>query len=154
TPPGRWTSAGREADGLRRYLARIDLAELPPATREGLAILQAAHRTAIAFENLDIMLGRGIAIDADSVFDKLVVRGRGGYCFAHNRLFSDVLSGIGIANRALLARVQLGVPPDEAPPRTHVCLLATIEGECWLADVGFGGSNVPPLPLVDGAEAA
>lgn len=154
TPPARWTSAGSETEGLRKYLARINLAAFPPATSEGLAILQAAHRAAIAFENLDIMLGRGIAIDAESVFDKLVVRGRGGYCFEQNRLFSDVLSGIGIANRALLARVRLAVPPSEVPPRTHVCLLAAIEGKCWLADVGFGGSSVPPLPLVDGAEAA
>jgi N-hydroxyarylamine O-acetyltransferase len=142
------------ADGMLRYLARINLAAPPPATGEGLAILQAAHRTAIGFENLDILLGRGIAIDAQSVFDKLVTRQRGGYCFEQNRLFSDVLSQIGIANRPLLARVRLAAPPGVVPPRTHVCLLATIEGEHWLADAGFGGSNIPPLPLVDGAEAA
>ncbi|MET1756339.1 arylamine N-acetyltransferase [Novosphingobium sp. RD2P27] len=135
------------------YLARIGLDALPPATREGLTIAQAAHRAAIGFENLDIQLGRGIAVDARSVFDKLVTRKRGGYCFEQNRLFSDALAQIGIANRPLLARVRLAVPPGVVPPRTHVCLLATINGEHWLADAGFGGSNIPPLPLIDGAEA-
>lgn len=142
------------ADRMRKYLTRINLAAPPPATVKGLAVLQAAHRSAIAFENLDIPLGRGIAIDAQCVFDKLVNRGRGGYCFEQNRLFSDMLSQIGIANRPLLARVRLAVPAGVVPPRTHACLLATIEGEHWLADAGFGGSDVPPLPLVDGAEAA
>ena len=139
---------------LDRYLARIGLATAPPATREGLAVLQAAHRLAIGFENLDILLGRGIAIDPASVFDKLVTRRRGGYCFEQNRLFSDVLTALGIPNRPLLARVRLLVPPGVVPPRTHVCLLVTLGGEPWLADAGFGGSNVPPLPLIDGAEAA
>jgi N-hydroxyarylamine O-acetyltransferase len=137
---------------LTRYLARIGLNEPPPATPEGIAGLQQAHRLAIGFENLDIPLGRGIAIDGLSVFDKLVVRGRGGYCFEHNRLLSDVLTGLGIANRPLLARVRLGVPEGVTPPRTHVCLLLTLDGTPWLADAGFGGSNLPPLPLSDGAE--
>lgn len=154
TAPANCANGELQADGLHVYLARINLAAPPPATVEGLAVLQAAHRTAIAFENLDIPLGRGIAIDTRSVFDKLVTRGRGGYCFEQNRLFSDMLSQIGIANRPLLARVRLAVPPGAVPPRTHVCLLTTIEGEHWLADAGFGGSDVPPLPLVDGAEAA
>mgnify|MGYP001279812127 CR=1 FL=1 len=138
---------------IDRYLHRLGLDAPPPATRQGLADLQAAHRLAIGFENLDIPLGRGIRIDSASVFDKLVLRGRGGYCFEHNRLYADALAALGIANRPLLARVRLGVAPDVTPPRTHVCLLAELEGRSWLADAGFGGSNVPPLPIEDGVEA-
>lgn len=147
-------SAMDHDNAMRSYLARINLPAIPPATDAGLAILQTAHRTAIGFENLDIRLGRGIAIDSRSVFDKLVTRGRGGYCYEQSRLFSDVLRRIGIENRPLLARVRLVDSPGVVPPRTHACLLATIGGAPWLSDVGFGGSNIPPLPLVDGAEAA
>jgi N-hydroxyarylamine O-acetyltransferase len=136
-----------------RYLTRIGMPDAPPHTSEGLARLQQAHRLAIAFENLDIHLGREIVIDPGQVFDKLVVQGRGGYCFEQNRLYADALSALGVANRPLLARVRLNVPADVVPPRTHVCLLATLGGRPWLADAGFGGSNVPPLPLEDGAEA-
>lgn len=138
-------------DRLSLYLDRLGLERAPPASAEGLATLQAAHRERIPFENLDVRLGRPPAIDSEAVFGKLVTRRRGGYCFEHNRLFSDMLATLGIPNRPLLARVRLGVAPDETPPRTHVLLLAQIDGAPWIADAGFGGSYVPPLPLRDGA---
>lgn len=138
---------------LDRYLDRIGHVARPSAEPDAIAALQSAHRLAIGFENLDVMLGRPIRIDAPSVFDKIVVNGRGGYCFEQNRLFGDVLAAIGVANRPLLARVRLGLAQDVIPPRTHVCLLATIAGGEWLVDAGFGGSDLAPLPLEDGAEA-
>lgn len=139
---------------LERYLRRIELAACPAADAEGLALLQLAHRQAIGFENLDVRLGRGIRIDSGAVFDKLVLRGRGGYCFEHNRLYSDALTLLGVENRPLLARVLLGIPAGVVPPRTHTLLLAQVEGRPWIADAGFGGSYVPPMPLEHGAEAA
>lgn len=146
--------SGIEAGRLSAYFERIGLAAPPAADPAGLEVLQRAHRLAIPFENVDVRLGRRIRIDGDSVFDKLVIRRRGGYCFEQNRLFADVLAGLGLANRPLLARVRLGVPDGEHPPRTHVLLLAELAGQPWIADVGFGGSYLPPLPLLDGAEAA
>lgn len=140
---------------IDRYLARIGLSRAPAADPQGLAVLQRAHRQSIGFENLDIPLGRGIRIDAASVFDKLVVQGRGGYCFEQNRLYGDVLAALGMVNRPLLARVYMGLAEDApTPPRTHVLLLVEAEtGRPWIADAGFGGSYVPPLPLEHGAEA-
>ncbi len=138
---------------LSAYLARIGLDAAPPASPEGLAQLQAAHRQAITFENLDVLLGRGIRIGSDAVFAKLVEQRRGGYCFEQNRLFADMLAAIGIANRPLLARARLAIPEGEIPPRTHALLLCDLEGEAWIADAGFGGSYVPPMPLRDRAEA-
>lgn len=137
---------------LDAYFQRIGLSETPAATPDGLKRWLAAHRQAIVFENLDIPLGKGIAIDGASVFDKLVTRRRGGYCFEQNRLFSDMLALAGLANRPLLARVRLNLPEGETPPRTHVLLLVDFAGEAWIADAGFGGSFVPPLRLEDGAE--
>ena len=141
------------SDRLSAYLHRIGLDGAPLADPDGLARVQAAHRQAIGFENLDVQLGRPIRIDTDSVFDKLVARGRGGYCFEQNRLFADMLAALGMANRPLLARPRLAIAPDVIPPRTHVLLHLDLAGEPWIADAGFGGSYVPPLPLVDGATA-
>jgi len=139
---------------LAAYLARIGLPSAPATDAAGLATLQRAHRQSIGFENLDIPLGRAIAIDGAAAFAKLVEGGRGGYCFEHNRVYADMLAVLGLAVRPLLARVWLGLDPlaDPAPPRTHTLLLTEIDGERWTADAGFGGSFVPPLPLVDGAE--
>jgi len=139
---------------LSAYLARIGLAAPPAPDAAGLAQLQAAHRQRIAFENLDIALGRGVAIGRDAVFAKLVTARRGGYCFEMNRLLADMLAALGLPTRPLLARTRLGQGPDSHLPRTHVLLLAEIGGEPWVADAGFGGSYVPPLPLRDGVEVA
>ena len=140
------------AFNLEAYLERIGLKESPPATAEGLAQLQRAHRLAIPFENLDIILGRGIAIDSASVFAKLVTARRGGYCFEQNRLFEDALIALGFIVRPLLARVWLG---SEGPPpgKTHTLGLVAIDGQDWIANAGFGGSYNPPMPLVDGETA-
>lgn len=140
-------------DKLDLYLRRIGLSGRPSPDADGLAAVQLAQRRAIAFENLDIQLGRPIRIDNESVFDKLVTRRRGGYCFEQNRLFSDMLGAVGLPNRPLLARVRLG-PSGTVPPRTHVLLLLEISGQPWLADAGFGGSLVLPMPLRDGAQCA
>ncbi|MBT2135162.1 arylamine N-acetyltransferase [Croceibacterium sp. LX-88] len=138
---------------LAAYLERIGLAAIPSPDAVGLEALLVAHREAIAFENLDIPLGRPIAIDSDSVFAKLVTNRRGGYCFEQNRLLADMLELLGLPSRPLLARVRLGAAHGDHPPRTHVLLLIEIEGSPWIADAGFGGSYVPALPLAVGAPA-
>lgn len=130
------------------YLARIDMPARPTVDVAGLARLQRQHRLAIPFENLDIRLGRAIAIDGASVFDKLVTRRRGGYCFEQNRLFGDALTALGFAARPLLARVWLGA--TETPPLTHTFSLVQVEGRDWIADPGFGGSYAPVMPLEEG----
>lgn len=136
---------------LAAYLERIALQTMPLPDREGLAALQRAHRLAIPFENLDVRLGRPIRIDSASVFDKLVTARRGGFCFEQGPLFLDALAALGFTARPLLGRVLLGLA--EIGPRTHTLALVTIEGQDWIADVGFGGSYAPPMPLVDGAMA-
>jgi N-hydroxyarylamine O-acetyltransferase len=134
------------------YLARLALGARPSPDAEGLARLQRAHRLAIPFENLDVMLGRTIAIDSDAVFAKLVTARRGGYCFEHNRLFGAALAALGFVARPLLGRVWL--LGGDTPALTHTLSLVTIDGQDWIADPGFGGSYTPPMPLIDGAMAA
>ena len=86
------------------------------------------------------------------MFDKLVTRRRGGYCFEQNQLFLRALQALGFEARPLLARVWLGTPPATTPPRTHTLNLVTLDGQEWIADAGFGGSYTPPMPLIDGHE--
>ena len=137
---------------LSAYLDRVRLPVAPEPDAEGLAALQRAHRLAIPFENLDVILGRDIAIDPEIVFAKLVGARRGGYCFEQGRLFLDALAALGFEARSLLARVWLGEPPT-IPPLTHTLALVRIAGQDWVADAGFGGSYAPPMPLADGEQA-
>ena len=137
---------------LSAYLRRIGLDEPVQSDRAALYRLQRAHRLAIAFENLDIPLGRGISLEPERIFDKLVTQRRGGYCFEQNALFLGMIEAIGFAARPLLARVWLATV--ETPPRTHTLNLVRLDGEDLICDVGFGGSFVPPMRLADGEEVA
>lgn len=133
------------------YLARIGLGLLPEPTADGLLTVQRAHRLSIPFENLDVRLGRGISLDPHHVFDKLVHRRRGGYCFEQNQLLLRALTALGFDTRPLLARVWLMA--EDVPPRTHTLNLVQIDGKPWIADAGFGGSYSPPMQLFEGSEA-
>lgn len=139
---------GREQ--LARYLDRIGVAAIDGAGAATLAAVQRGHRLSIPFENLDIPLGRGIALAPDRLFDKLVTRRRGGYCFEQNSLFLGMLRALSFEARPLLGRVWLMA--EDTPPRTHTLNFVRLDGADFIADAGFGGSYVPPMPLVDGRE--
>jgi N-hydroxyarylamine O-acetyltransferase len=130
---------------LGAYLRRIGYdGDLAP-NGATLAALHRAHVAAIPFENLDIVLGRGIAVDLPSIRAKLVDRGRGGYCFEHGQLFAAAVARLGFAVERLLARV--GGDGDPPAPRTHMTLRVSAGSERWLADVGFGSGLLEPLPF-------
>ena len=128
---------------LNAYLRRIDYASDTTPTAQTLARLHRAHLAAIAFENLDIVLGRGVDVELDSVQAKLVHRRRGGYCYEHALLFAAVLERLGYAVDRLLARV--GGDVERPRARTHMALQVHAGAERWLADVGFGSGLLEPL---------
>ncbi|HVZ23236.1 MAG TPA: arylamine N-acetyltransferase [Vicinamibacterales bacterium] len=141
-----------------RYLERIGwrgpLGSLTPTleTLTALGALLRAHMRGIPFENLDVLLGRGIRLDLDSVSAKLVDAKRGGYCFEHSTLFRAALEHAGFEPRAHSARVILLTPRRNAP-RTHMFLTAAVEGTTYVLDPGFGGHGpLVPLPLVEDVE--
>jgi len=79
---------------LNSYLARIRWDGPREATFDTVAGILRGHMTHIPFENLDVLLGRGIRIDPDSVYAKLVAARRGGYCFEQSTLFEAALAAI------------------------------------------------------------
>jgi N-hydroxyarylamine O-acetyltransferase len=133
---------------LEAYLRRIGYDGDTAPTGAVLAALHRAHVGTIAFENLDIVLGRGIAVDLASVQAKLVERARGGYCFEHGLLFAAALERLGFTVERLLARV--GDADGRPRGRTHLTLRVAAAGERWLADVGFGSGLLEPLPFDGG----
>lgn len=129
---------------LAEYLTRIGLPVAPMPTAAGLAQLHLAHATHIPFENLDVLLGRTIRLDLESLHRKLVRDRRGGYCFEQNLLFAAVLEKVGFRLTKLAARVRYRA--ERLLARTHMLLAVETDDGPLLADVGFGGSG-PLLPL-------
>lgn len=132
---------------LDSYCGRVGYDGPRTPTLETLRALQALHPAAIPFEAIDVLLGRGVDLSPAAVDAKIVGAGRGGYCFEHNSLLKRVLETIGFDVEGLAGRVRW-MRPEGAPvmPRTHMVLKVTVNGEAWLADVGFGGC-VPTSPL-------
>lgn len=132
---------------LDAYRARIGYDGPDTPTIDTLRDLHERHLDSIAFEAVDVLLGRGVDLAEKAIDAKLIAGRRGGYCFEQNSLFKRVLARMGFAVEGLAARVLWMAPPD-APvaPRTHMALRVTLDGRPWLVDVGFG-SSVPPAPL-------
>ena len=129
---------------VARYLARIGHDGPTAPSVETLTRLQRAHLRRVPFENLDIPLGRRIVLERDALFDKVVARRRGGFCYELNGLFAGLLEALGFAPAMLAARVYGDGEPG--PEFDHMLLLLDLDGP-WIADVGFGNSFVEPLPL-------
>lgn len=132
---------------LDAYLRRIGWTGARAATLETLRALCLRHTASIPFENLDILLGRPIALDLESLVDKIVTHRRGGYCFEQNGLFAAVLRALGFRVATLAGRVRLGISPDVDMPRTHMLLRVDLPEGPFIADVGFGFTPTAPLRL-------
>ncbi len=128
------------------WLRRIGYTGAPAPTLETLRGLVAAHARAIAYESLDVLLGRPPALDLGALQAKMIVGGRGGYCFEQNVLFRAGLRSLGFAVTSLQARVVRGLPIDAPRPMLHMVLRIDLPEGPYLADVGFG-NLAPTAPL-------
>jgi N-hydroxyarylamine O-acetyltransferase len=134
------------------YLARIG-AERPAArSAEALAALQVAHVLHVPFEILDIVIGRSISLELPAIYDKIVVRRRGGFCYELNGLFAWLLEGLGYRVTRLSART-VDEEGTLGPEFDHLVLRVDLD-EPWLVDAGFGDTFREPLRLVEGLEQA
>jgi N-hydroxyarylamine O-acetyltransferase len=139
------------AVNLENYFARVGYQGPRAATLDVLRAIHRLHPAAIPFENLNPLTRRPVRLDLESVERKLVAAKRGGYCFEQNILFANVLMQLGFKVTPMLARVVWGREPGTIAPRTHMVLRVDIDGDAWIADVGFGGVTLTaPLRLTAG----
>src|SRR5690349_8992051 len=80
---------------LDDYLRRINYDGALDPTLETLTAIHRAHLTAIPYENLAIHLGGYNSVDLAKIFDKLVTRHRGGWCYEMNGLLAWALRELG-----------------------------------------------------------
>jgi arylamine N-acetyltransferase len=140
---------------LSGYFARIGYTGPTDPTLPTLTALVAAHGNTIPFENLNPLMGIPVGdLRARTLFDKMVHRRRGGYCYEQNGLLGYVLAELGFDVDALAGRV-VWMSPDglDGPlrPLTHQVLAVRIPGVDgrYLVDVGFGGQTLTsPIRLV------
>lgn len=133
---------------LDAYFARIGYAGPRTADLDVLTALHRAHVLTIPFENLDVQLGTPPGLDPAAIHAKLVGQRRGGWCYEHNGLLGAALAALGFA----VTRLSGGVMREErgeAAMGSHLCLKVGLAGTDYLVDVGFGSSQIEPLPLAE-----
>ena len=131
------------------YLERIGYRPTLDLSPETLRALHLAHLYTVPFENLDIHLGRRLSLEWAALFDKIVTRRRGGFCFELNGLFGALLRELGFQVTMLSADVARQTGGFSAP-FDHLALRVDL-AEPWLVDVGFGNGFRLPLRLDDDA---
>ena len=137
---------------LTDYFARIGYDGSPAADLATLQALSRLHPRAIPFENLDVQLKRPVSMEPEAVFDKLVTRRRGGWCYEMNGLLGWALSEIGFDVCRVVGGVMREAMGDGALGN-HLCLVVRLDGQDYLVDVGFGGSQTAAMVIAEGSEA-
>ena len=126
------------------YLKRIKFTDTPPEpTLKFIAKMLQQNLFNIPFENLDVQAGKIVSLIPKEIVDKLVHQNRGGYCYEVNGLLALALQKLGISCYFTAAR-SMTYPTKR--PRTHLVVIAKIEGNTYLLDTGFGSNGIR-LPM-------
>jgi N-hydroxyarylamine O-acetyltransferase len=134
---------------VKAYLQRIGYTGSLNTSIKTLRDLQIAHLLTVPFENLSIHSKQPIILNDKALFDKIVKKKRGGFCYELNGLFACLLRELGfdvVMLSAQVAKDEGGFGPDF----DHMTLLVTLD-QRWLVDVGFGDNFGEPL-LLDNSE--
>nr|XP_004227437.2 arylamine N-acetyltransferase 1-like [Ciona intestinalis] len=132
---------------LNKYLERIKYTCEIKNDVSTLSKLCRHHQEYIPFENLDLFGGKRKFLDFGKVYNDMVVKKRGGFCYEQNGLLYWVLTEFGFKVIMIQGQVHANEEMGFGPRFDHLALLVTCgDGSKWLADAGFG-SNGFATPL-------
>ena len=120
---------------LHNYLSSASVMQ-PEVSIRFLRELQKFHLATFPFSNLGVLLHENLSLEAPVLFDRVVQRKRGGYCFEHNKIFFEVLKSLGFQCDIALGRVLHNRDIDV--PRTHRITKIALADNNYIVDVGFG----------------
>ncbi len=109
-----------------------------------LDLLKTIHRNhlqRIPFENFDMHMYGKLDLALDKLYEKIVIRRRGGICYELNYLLYNLLKELGY-DVILLSGSVLDEGDSEFD---HLFLLVTLESVRYLVDVGFGDNFFEPI---------
>lgn len=128
--------AARYLQSLRLERRSADLSFLRDITRR--------HVATYSFCSLGPRLGEDLPLDLESLYRRIVVQARGGYCFEQNGLLYEVLEELGFVVKLYLARVIYN--QDTHPGLTHRITMVEVDDRQYVVDVGFGPLG-PSFPV-------
>lgn len=120
---------------IELYLNKIEYTDEIKINYDTLCKLQIAHITHIPYENIDVLNKIPLSLEAQDLFDKMIVRKRGGYCFELNGLYSNLLKSLGFNVTNLAGRFMY--QDGKTRMRLHRILKVDIDGKSYISDVGI-----------------
>ena len=130
---------------IQQYLHKLQLNYLEPAADLAtLTKLQDTHLKFIPYDNFDCLNGRITSLKRSEVFEKLIMRNRGGICFELNGLYNWLLESLGFAVTSYAARYTDKLEVYQI--RRHRVMCVNIDNKRYLTDVGVN-SESPRVPL-------
>jgi amide synthase len=138
---------------VEKYLSRLGYSGPAEPTEAVLRTLHKSHLMTSPYDVGRMLRGESPShnlarIDLDQCFEDIVIGGRGAYCFALNGLFRALLTELGFDVLCISATVNLG--PAYSPDGFHLFTGVRLDGENFLADVGYSGpSFLEPIRLTE-----
>lgn len=137
---------------VEAYLERIGYGGPLELNEKTLTGIHEAHSFTVPYENLEIMEGKPLSLDFVSLYNKVVVRKRGGYCFELNGAFYWLLDQLGFQPVEYFGRWIWG-EPMAVPMKRHRISKVVLDGRAYICDVGVGTATyVRPLIFEIGLE--
>ena len=133
---------------IQGYLKRIGYDGDVCTDLPTLHALQQHHVFSIPFETLDIHHHIPIILRMESLYQKVILDRRGGYCYELNTLFHRLLTLCGFKVSMIAGRLLHGSVYGRE--FEHMALIVEIDGKKWLVDVGYGDFSLRPLAIAPG----
>ena len=123
---------------IKNFFKRINLPENTEIehTPEFLSLIVNKCVTNIAYENLDILEDKPISLEFKDMYEKIVLKGKGGYCFELNGLLTHILREMEFTVSDRFARYLRG--EKEIPMRRHRVSVVKLCTGNYMCDIGVG----------------
>lgn len=132
-----------------QYFDRIDFKGNTDISLENLKEMQKCHLFSVPYETLDQMNGVPLDLSPEGIFNKIVTRHRGGYCFETQGLLYYILTSLGYDVIQYAGRFMN--EPNVIQMRRHRILIVTLGKKRYLCDVGMRSETSRfPLELTEG----
>ena len=124
---------------LKKYFERTNYNSEINAHISTVSEIMRCQLFSVPFENLDVQAGKIVSLVPEEIVEKILVHNRGGYCYEVNGLFAMALAELGVPYIFVAARPMI-YPVRR--PKTHMAIVAEVDGEKWLIDLGFGSNSI------------
>lgn len=133
---------------IRTYLDLIQIGSIKSSSLESLAHLQSNHLETLAWNTLDVFLGRKVILDPNIILNKFISEKRGGLCYELNGAFCYLLNQLGFdAYLSTCFALNYHDDPFDFPSDTHAIIIVNFENDKYLVEVGFGDLIKNPVKI-------